>query len=234
LLTIMRLDQFVATSTELSRKEAKRAISRGRVTVDGDTCTAANRHLPREARVALDGRLLALPGERYLMMNKPAGVISATTDSAQPTALDLLPAELARDLHIAGRLDADTTGLLLLTTDGQWSHRVTSPRTDCPKTYRVTLSEPLTDDSVKALEQGLLLHNDPRPTRPANVVVVEDRVIDLTISEGRYHQVKRMLAAVGNHVVRLHRLRIGPVAIDPGLEPGGYRELTREERDSLG
>jgi len=230
----MRLDQFVATSTELSRKEAKRAISRGRVTVDGDTCTAANRHLPREARVALDGRLLALPGERYLMMNKPAGVISATTDSTQPTALDLLPAELARDLHIAGRLDADTTGLLLLTTDGQWSHRVTSPRTDCPKTYRVTLSEPLTDDSVKALEQGLLLHNDPRPTRPANVVVVEDRVIDLTISEGRYHQVKRMLAAVGNHVVRLHRLRIGPVAIDPGLEPGGYRELTREERDSLG
>jgi len=230
----MRLDQFVATSTELSRKEAKRAISRGRVTVDGDTCTAANRHLPREARVALDGRLLALPGERYLMMNKPAGVISATTDSAQPTALDLLPAELARDLHIAGRLDADTTGLLLLTTDGQWSHRVTSPRTDCPKTYRVTLSEPLTDDSVKALEQGLLLHNDPRPTRPANVVVVEDRVIDLTISEGRYHQVKRMLAAVGNHVVRLHRLRIGPVAIDLGLEPGGYRELTREERDSLG
>lgn len=230
----MRLDQFVATSTELSRKEAKRAISRGRVTVDGDTCTAANRHLSREARVALDGRLLALPGERYLMMNKPAGVISATTDSTQPTALDLLPAELARDLHIAGRLDADTTGLLLLTTDGQWSHRVTSPRTDCPKTYRVTLSEPLTDDSVKALEQGLLLHNDPRPTRPANVVVVEDRVIDLTISEGRYHQVKRMLAAVGNHVVRLHRLRIGPVAIDPGLEPGGYRELTREERDSLG
>ncbi|MDY6841853.1 MAG: pseudouridine synthase [Pseudomonadota bacterium] len=230
----MRLDQFVATSTELSRKEAKRAITRGRVTVDGETCTAANRHLPRDAQVALDGRPLALPGQRYLMMNKPAGVISATTDSTQPTALDLLPAELTRDLHIAGRLDADTTGLLLLTTDGQWSHRVTSPRTDCPKTYQVTLSEPLSDASVKALEQGLLLHNDPRPTGPARVVVVEERVIDLTISEGRYHQVKRMLAAVGNHVERLHRLQIGPVAIDPNLKPGGYRELTREERDSLG
>lgn len=230
----MRLDQFVATSTELSRKEAKRAITRGRVTVNGESCTAANRHLSRDTEVALDGRPLALPGQRYLMMNKPAGVVSATTDSAQPTALDLLPAELTRDLHIAGRLDADTTGLLLLTTDGQWSHRVTSPRTDCPKTYRVTLSEPLSDASVKALEQGLLLHNDPRPTRPARVVVVEERIIDLTISEGRYHQVKRMLAAVGNHVERLHRLRIGPVAIDPDLEPGGYRELTREERDSLG
>lgn len=230
----MRLDQFVATSTELSRKEAKQAITRGRVTVDGETCMAANRHLPRDAEVALDGQLRALPGQRYLMMNKPVGVVSATTDSTHPTALDLLPAELTRDLHIAGRLDADTTGLLLLTTDGQWSHRVTSPRTDCPKTYQVTLSEPLSDASVKALEQGLLLHNDPRPTGPARVVVVEERVIDLTISEGRYHQVKRMLAAVGNHVERLHRLQIGPVAIDPNLKPGGYRELTREERDSLG
>lgn len=230
----MRLDQFVATSTELSRKEAKRAISRGRVTVNGETCTAANRHLSPDAPVALEGQLLALPGQRYLMMNKPAGVVSATTDSTQPTALDLLPADLTRDLHIAGRLDADTTGLLLLTTDGQWSHRVTSPRTDCPKTYRVTLTEPLTGASVTALEQGLLLHNDPRPTRPARVVVVEERIIDLTISEGRYHQVKRMLAAVGNHVEHLHRLQIGPVRLDPDLGPGEFRELTREERDSLG
>lgn len=230
----MRLDQFVATSSGLSRKEAKRAITRGRVTVDGQACTAANRHLSPEARVALAGEPLALPGERYLMMNKPAGVVSATSDSDHPTALDLLPAELTRNLHIAGRLDADTTGLLLLTTDGQWSHRVTSPRTDCPKTYRVTVSEPLTAASVKALEQGLQLHNDPRPTRPARVQVLEGRIIDLTISEGRYHQVKRMLAAVGNHVEDLHRLQIGAVVLDPDLEPGGYRELTDAERDSLG
>ncbi len=230
----MRLDQFVATSSGLSRKEAKRAIARGEVTVNGKTRTSANTQLAREAQVALAGKPLALPGERYLMMNKPAGVISATTDSDHPTALDLLPAELTGNLHIAGRLDADTTGLLLLTTDGQWSHRVTSPRTDCPKTYRVTLSEALTSMAVQELEQGVHLRNDPKPTRPAQVAILGEKVIDLTISEGRYHQIKRMLAAVGNGVEALHRLQIGPVLLDPALEPGGYRELTSAEKNSLG
>ena len=229
----MRLDQFIATSTELSRKDAKRAISRGEVTVNEQICKGANTRLAGHEWVALSGKLLNLPGERYLMMNKPAGVVSATTDSDHPTALDLLPSDITRNLHIAGRLDADTTGLLLLTTDGKWSHRVTSPRTDCPKTYRVTLSEPLTDAAAKQLERGVELHNDPKPTRPAGVKVLEERIIELTISEGRYHQVKRMLAAVGNHVDALHRLRIGKVELDTALGPGEYRELTPEEKDSL-
>ncbi len=229
----MRLDQFIATSTELSRKDAKRAISRGEVTVNEQICKGANTRLAGHERVALSGTLLNLPGERYLMMNKPAGVVSATTDSDHPTALDLLPSDITRNLHIAGRLDADTTGLLLLTTDGKWSHRVTSPRTDCPKTYRVTLSEPLTDAAAQQLERGVGLHNDPKPTRPAGVKVLEERIIELTISEGRYHQVKRMLAAVGNHVDALHRLRIGKVELDTALGPGEYRELTPEEKDSL-
>ena len=229
----MRLDQFIATSTELSRKDAKRAISRGEVTVNEQICKGANTRLAGHERVALSGTLLTLPGERYLMMNKPAGVVSATTDSDHPTALDLLPSDITRNLHIAGRLDADTTGLLLLTTDGKWSHRVTSPRTDCPKTYRVTLSEPLTDAAAQQLERGVELHNDPKPTRPAGVKVLEERIFELTISEGRYHQVKRMLAAVGNHVDALHRLRIGKVELDTALGPGEYRELTPEEKDSL-
>lgn len=233
LLNTMRLDQFIANSTELSRKEAKRAISQGQVTVNEQTCTGANTKLAGHERVALSGTPLTLPGKRYLMMNKPACVVSATTDSDHPTALDLLPANLARNLHIAGRLDADTTGLLLLTTDGQWSHRIISPRTDCPKTYRVTLSEPLSTMAVRKLQQGVYLHNEPKPTRPAQVAILEERIIELTISEGRYHQVKRMLAAVGNHVEALHRLRIGGVTLDPELGPGGHRELTREEKDSL-
>lgn len=229
----MRLDQFIANSTSLSRKEAKRAISRGKVTVNEHVCKGANTRLANDDRVMLSGSALALPSHRYLMMNKPAGVVSATTDSDHPTALDLLPADITRNLHIAGRLDADTTGLLLLTTDGQWSHRITSPRTDCPKTYRVTLSEPLTAAAAQQLEHGVDLHNDPRPTRPARVTTLEDRLIELTLSEGRYHQVKRMLAAVGNHVEALHRSRIGPVKLDDALAPGGYRELTRQEKDSL-
>lgn len=229
----MRLDQFIAISTGLSRKEAKRAISRGQVAVNEQTRKVANTQLAGNERVMLSGTLLNLPGERYLMMNKPAGVVSATTDSDHPTALDLLPANIARNLHIAGRLDADTTGLLLLTTDGQWSHRVTSPRTDCAKTYRVTLSEPLTGSATQALEKGLYLQNDPKPTRPARVQIQEERVIELTISEGRYHQVKRMLAAVGNHVEALHRVQIGGVTLDTALGAGEYRELTCEEKDSL-
>lgn len=230
----LRLDQFISSCSELSRKEAKRAIGSGAVTVAGAICKSANRKISDDARITLNGKLLTLPGERYLMMNKPEGVVSATSDSEHPTALDLLPPELTRDLHIAGRLDLDTTGLLLLTTDGQWSHRITSPRTDCPKTYRVSLGEPLTDSAEQALTTGVLLRNEDRKTQPAVVRRVEDGVIELTISEGRYHQVKRMLAAVGNHVLALHRIRVGSIILDPELAPGEYRALTEQEIASAG
>ena len=225
----MRLDQFIATSSELSRKEAKRAIAAGDVQVNGDVWKNAANAVPASAEVMLQGEPVALPGERYLMLNKPAGFISATRDSDQPTALDLLPAELARNLHIAGRLDADTTGLLLLTTDGQWSHRVTSPRVECTKTYQVALSEPISHAAIAALETGVMLRNDTKPTKPAQVEVLQSQLIELTISEGRYHQVKRMLAAVGNHVTTLHRSRIGGVTLDSALAPGESRFLTSTE-----
>lgn len=230
---MVRLDQFIATSTELSRKDAKRAIGSGRVQVDGTPCTSANTKVSPSARVLLDGQPCELPIERYLMLYKPAGVVSATEDSEHPTALDLLPASLAQRLHIAGRLDLDTTGLLLLTTDGQWSHRLTSPRVQCPKTYRVTLAEPIAAESIQQLEQGVMLRNDPTPTRSASVQVLEECLIEVTISEGRYHQVKRMLAAVGNHVEALHRRRIGGIELDPGLKPGEFRDLTPGEIASV-
>lgn len=233
----MRLDQFIASSSPLSRKEARRAIHASKVEVNGEVWKDTGKHLPAGAQVLLEGEQLTLQGERYIMLNKPAGVVSATQDSEHPTALDLLPAELtevARNLHIAGRLDADTTGLLLLTTDGKWSHRVTSPRVDCPKTYRVNLSTPILDSTIKALETGVMLHQDPKPTKPAQVKVLEPKLVELIISEGRYHQVKRMLAAAGNHVEALHRQRIGDIILDSALEPGDYRELTENEIASVG
>lgn len=229
----MRLDQFVATSSGLSRKEAKRAISAGRVRVDGVVLTGANGQVPEDAEVLLGNEALALPGSLYLMMNKPAGVISATNDSSQPTAVDLLPPDLARQVHIAGRLDKDTTGLLLLTSDGQWSHQVTSPRRHCPKTYRVTLAEPLEERACRALEQGVELNGEERPTLPAQILRCSATEIELIIREGRYHQVKRMLAAVGNHVVALHRQSIGDIALDQTLAPGQYRSLTTQEIESV-
>ncbi|MBN7770235.1 pseudouridine synthase [Marinobacter daepoensis] len=229
----MRLDQYLASSTGLSRKDAKKAISAGRVTVDGEICRQSNRHLEETPSVGLDGQPVLMPGELYLMMHKPAGVLSATTDSSQPTAIDLLPGHLASRVHIAGRLDKDTTGLLLLTSDGQWSHRVTSPRRHCPKTYRVTLAETLPESARQALEQGVLLKGENSPTRPATASLCDADTLELTISEGRYHQVKRMLAAVGNHVDALHRVRIGEIALDPHLSPGEFRALTQEEIRSV-
>lgn len=229
----MRLDQFIATTTPLSRKEAKRAIGQGRVIVDGRACRQVATHISTDARVTLDDHRLALPGERYLMLNKPQGVVSATTDSDHPTALDLLPSELRPDLHIAGRLDADTTGLLLLTSDGQWSHRVTSPRVKCPKTYRVTLCDPITEVALQQLRDGIELRNDPKPTKPADVLWLSEQEIELTIAEGRYHQVKRMLTATGNRVSALHRLRIGAIELDGRLAPGEFRELTEAEINAI-
>ncbi|PFG10953.1 MULTISPECIES: pseudouridine synthase [unclassified Marinobacter] len=225
----MRLDQFIATSSDLSRKEAKHAIAAGDVQVNGALWKNSAAAVPANAEVLLQGEPVALPAERYLMLNKPAGYISATRDNDQPTALDLLPAELTRNLHIAGRLDADTTGLLLLTTDGQWSHRVTSPRVECTKTYQVALSEPISHTAIAALETGVMLRNDTKPTKPAQVKVLQSQLIELTISEGRYHQVKRMMAAVGNHVTTLHRSRIGGVTLDSALAAGEHRFLTSAE-----
>lgn len=233
----MRLDQFIATTSPLSRKEAKRAVHAGKVEVNGEFWKETGKHLPANAQVLLEGEQLILQGERYLMLNKPAGIVSATQDSEHPIALDLLPAELtevARNLHIAGRLDADTTGLLLLTTDGKWSHKVTSPKRECPKTYRVNLSTPVLDSTINALEAGVVLHQDPKPTKPAQVKVLEPQLIELTISEGRYHQVKRMLAAAGNHVEALHRHSIGGIVLDSALQPGDYRELSEKEIASIG
>jgi 16S rRNA pseudouridine516 synthase len=225
----MRLDYFIATSTSLSRKDAKRAIGKGQVERNGHPCRQAACQVEPQDDIRLEGAALALPTGRYLMLHKPTGVISATTDSQQPTVLDLLPVAVRKGLHIAGRLDADTTGLLLLTTDGQWSHRVTSPRAGCEKTYRVGLSGPVTGEAINLLETGLLLKGESIPTRPAGVRVLDDHLIELTISEGRYHQIKRMLAAVGNHVDTLHRLSIGAITLDSALAAGEFRELTPEE-----
>lgn len=225
----MRLDQFIANTTPLSRKEARRAIHSGRVTVAGSPCKRAATHVDPLSRIELDGVLLALSGERYLMLNKPQGVVSATSDPLHATALSLIPADLRQGLHIVGRLDIDTTGLLLLTTDGQWSHRITSPRVECPKTYQVTLAEPISQTAIRELERGVNLHSEDKPTRPARVQQTGEMAIELTIYEGRYHQVKRMVAAVGNHVVALHRLRIGGITLDPILQPGEFRELTEGE-----
>ncbi|WP_166267187.1 pseudouridine synthase [Marinobacter caseinilyticus] len=229
----MRLDYFIANSANQSRKEARRTIMAGRVTIDGTVCKKAATPVSGHETIQFDARDMILPGERYLMLNKPADLVSATTDDDNATVMELLPPELRRNLRIAGRLDRDTTGLLLLTTDGQWSHRVTSPNALCTKTYRVTVADPITDAMVQALSEGVTLKRESKPTAAAHLERLSAKEVRLTITEGRYHQVKRMLAAVGNHVVALHREQIGEVSLDPALAPGEFRALTEAEIGSF-
>jgi len=187
--------------------------------------------------VTLDGQSIEPPGPRYFMLHKPAGYVSATVDTAHPTALELLRGEpRCLDLQIAGRLDRDTTGLLLLTDDGDWNHRLTSPARQCEKVYRVQLRDPLSPQAIARLEDGILLRGEQRPTRPARVAITdhtERRQVLLTILEGKYHQVKRMFAATGNLVLGLHRESIGGITLDPNLGPGEYRHLTAAEVQSI-
>jgi 16S rRNA pseudouridine516 synthase len=229
----MRLDRLVSQALGCSRSEARMQIKRGAVRVAGNAAVTAASRIAADDAVTVDGRPLALPRPLYLMLHKPCGLLSATRDDRQATVLSLLPAELARRVHLAGRLDKDTSGLLLLSDDGDWTHRVTSPRHRCAKVYRADLAEPLAEAAVQRLENGLLLRGETRPTLPARVDRVDASRVRITVFEGRYHLVRRLFAAVGNHVVALHRERIGGVSLDPRLPPGEWRELTAQERGDV-
>ncbi len=233
----MRLDRYLARATGLTRSQARQALKRGRVEVAGVVARSAAVAVDETETVTLDGERLSLPGPVYLMLNKPEGVVCATRDGEHRTVIDLLPEEIrARaqgTLHPAGRLDIDTTGLVLITDDGQWSHAVTSPRRQCRKCYRVTLADPLNGNVAERFAEGVMLNGETQATRPAQLCIDSPREVSLTISEGRYHQVKRMFAAVGNRVTALHRQRIGSVELDPTLAPGDWRPLTDSEISSF-
>jgi 16S rRNA pseudouridine516 synthase len=231
----MRLDKFLSQQLGVSRALVLRELRNKRVTVDGDIVKTGAMKISPEQVVAFDGNVLdQITGPRYFMLNKPQGYVCSTDDPDHPTVLYFLEEPVAYKLHAAGRLDIDTTGLVLMTDDGQWSHRVTSPRHQCEKTYLLTLENPLADDTAAQFEAGVQLHNEDSLTKPAQLEQIDERVVRLTISEGRYHQVKRMFAAVGNHVVALHRERIGEIVMDEDLEPGQYRRLTEQEIASVG
>jgi 16S rRNA pseudouridine516 synthase len=231
----MRLDKFLSQQLEISRAIAARELRAKKVTVNGEVVREGSFKLLPEHEVEYEGNLLQLQtGPRYFMLNKPQGYVCSTDDPDHPTILYFIEEPMAWKLHAAGRLDIDTTGLVLMTDDGQWSHRITSPRHHCDKTYRVTLESPIADDVAAQFTAGVQLHGEKNLTKPAVLEIVTPHEVRLTISEGRYHQVKRMFAAVGNHVVALHREAIGSIVLDADLEPGEYRPLTAEEIASIG
>ena len=229
----MRLDRFVSQAAGISRSQARSLIRRGRVNVDGEPVRDAARHVGEAERVEHAGEILVAPQPIYLMMNKPCGLLSATSDSEQDTVLSMLPPALAARVHLVGRLDKDTSGLLLLTDDGVWSHRVTSPNHSCAKTYLVELAEPLVADAESRLRRGLDLRSEKLPTRPAALQRLDATHARITITEGRYHQVRRMFAALGNRVLALHRERIGGLFLDEALRAGQWRALSPAEREAV-
>lgn len=229
----MRLDKYLSNVTDLSRSQAKRFIRDGSITVAGVAVTDASFEVEADVDVQLDGQQLRCAGFRYFMLNKPVGVVCANRDRSHTTVIDLLEEDNADRLSAVGRLDIDTTGLVLLTDDGQWSHRVTAPRSDCGKLYRVWTAEPIAGDAVEKFARGLFLHAEKQRLKPAQLELLGEREARLLIREGKYHQVKRMFGAVGNAVTELHREAIGAIALDPALAPGQYRALSAEEIASV-
>ncbi|WP_461480615.1 pseudouridine synthase [Porticoccus sp.] len=229
----MRLDRYISNASDYSRARIKHLVRQGLVLINGTVADSPARAVAEGDQISVAGAAIHTPRPRYLMLHKPPGVVSATKDSEHPTALDLLDEPRPEQLQIAGRLDLDTTGLLLITDDGQWNHRITSPRSHCRKTYRVEVAEALPDALVTKFHDGLWLEGEKRRCLPADLEITGTHSALLTISEGKYHQVKRMFAAVGNHVTALHRLQVGQIALDPDLAPGEYRSLTQQEIDSV-
>lgn len=233
---MIRLDKFLCETGAGSRSEVKNLIKKGRVTVNGAVEKVPERKVEEEKDViCLDREPLFWIKNVYYMLHKPAGVVTATADSREATVLDLMKGAFGKDLFPVGRLDKDTEGLLIITNDGALAHRLLSPKKHVEKTYLVHTKDPVTPEMRACLEKGVDIGDD-KPTLPALTVPLPktDRGLYLTITEGRFHQVKRMLQAVDNEVVFLKRLSMGPLRLDEHLQKGQWRPLTEEEKKGLG
>ncbi|MGP5280736.1 pseudouridine synthase, partial [Pseudomonas helleri] len=226
----MRVDRFLSNLPQFNRQQARLLLIEKRVRVDGQIVSDPHHDIREFSRVELDEQVLqAGKPARYFMLHKPPGCVSATQDPEHPTVLDLLNEADKHDLHIAGRLDFNTSGLMLITNDGHWSRHLTQPQTKLPKVYYVETEQDITDDYITRFEQGVYFAYEDLTTLPATLELLGPRSARLSIVEGRYHQVKRMFGYFDNKVVRLHRESIGPLMLDSRLAPGEYRALTSEE-----
>ncbi|MDU9390048.1 16S rRNA pseudouridine(516) synthase [Pseudomonas sp. zfem002] len=226
----MRLDRFLANLPCFNRQQVRLLLVERRVRVDGVAINDPRHEVRVFSRVEVDDQLLQVGRPaRYFMLHKPAGCVSATRDPQHPTVLDLIDEPDKDELHIAGRLDFNTTGLLILTNDGQWSRRLTQPQTKLPKVYYVETEQPIEAGYVARFREGFYFAFEDLTTQPAELTPLGSHSARLSIVEGRYHQVKRMFGHYDNKVVRLHRESMGPLRLDPQLAPGQYRALRADE-----
>jgi 16S rRNA pseudouridine516 synthase len=227
----MRLDKFVCKSTNLSRAQAVECIRAGKVVVNAVAVLLESIQVHENNTITLNGQLLKPREFRYLMLHKPANTICSNVHEAYPSLFSTLDIERSDELHVAGRLDADTTGVVLATDDGRWSFDIIRPQKHCKKVYRVGLSQPIEagqiNDMTAQFTAGLQLQGEAALTRPAQLQILGPKDVLLTITEGKFHQVKRMFASIGKRVVSLHREKIGEVSLD--VEVGAWRYLTPAE-----
>lgn len=228
----IRLDKYLADMGKGTRSEVKKAISKGLVRVNNVIVKKPETKLDTDSdHILFDGVLVGYAQHEYYMLNKPAGVISATEDKREKTVIDLIIEKKRKDLFPVGRLDRDTEGLLLISNDGELAHRLLSPSKHVDKVYYAKIDGEVTIEDVEAFQQGVDIGKE-KLTRPAKLRVLKSGTqseIELTICEGKFHQVKRMFQAVGKEVVYLKRLQMGTLILDESLKPGEYRELTEQE-----
>lgn len=224
-----RLDRFLRANANINRRHVREVLARGRVTIDGIAATDINRVIDVFSHVTLDGKTLQKNQRRNVMLNKPQGVVSATRDHKNKTVIDLLDFDYKEQLHIVGRLDFNSTGLLLLSNDGAWSRELTSPAGKVAKRYTVGLESPIDDSYIDAFQNGMYFEFEDITTLPAGLKILDSQTAEVTLVEGRYHQIKRMFGRFDNKVVSLHRDSIGNLSLDEGLVQGESRELTAAE-----
>lgn len=226
-----RLDRFISAKTGTPKSEVRLMLAQKRIYVDGQLATDINQPIDQFSHVALDGAVVQNNTRRYIMMNKPIGVVSATKDEQHKTVMDLLVDKNINtdDLHIVGRLDLHSSGLLLLTNDGDWSRALMSPENKVAKVYEVTVEHPINGECIQAFANGMYFSYEDITTKPAQLEKLSECVAKVTLEEGRYHQIKRMFGRFRNPVLALHRVSIGEIELDTDLAPGEYRALRKNE-----
>ncbi len=226
--TTNRLDRFISQNSTFSISDTRLLIAQKRILLDGHVAHSNQQKVTKFTYVELDGNCLQDNNPVYIMLNKPMGVVSATKDIKHSTVLDLIQHPQKNELHIVGRLDFNTTGLVLLTNDGAWSRKISLPETKLAKVYEVTLSKPLSDEYITVFREGIYFGYEDITTKPACLEILSEYTARLSLVEGKYHQVKRMFGFFQNEVLELHRVSVGNICLE-GLEEGHSRLLTQKE-----
>lgn len=224
-----RLDRLLSKAMSIKKADVRQIAATGGILVDGVPCKDVSRVVNMFSTIAVDGKCYQDIRPRYIMLNKPAGYVSATADKKHKTVFDLVQIDNPQNLHIAGRLDLNSTGLLLLTNDSRWSEALTAPNKNVAKVYRVVLKHPIGPDYQEAFRKGMFFPYEGITTQPAKLKIIDERVAKVSLIEGKYHQIKRMFGRFRNPVIALHRMSVGGLRLDDGLGEGQYRDLTPAE-----